>query len=169
MPGLAKEKVSLPTTIPVGPPSSGTHAQPCPTVSPSQGSQPHLPNPVNSNCGPRGRVPVALQNLGPNAQQQRLGPIMEPGRAPMPHSQSMAPTTGSAPVSVGPSECSNMPTPPNMVPIGPSSGPPAGPPPGPIMGPVHMNISSAPQQPVQPQMATHITQPSASKCFVYRF
>ncbi|XP_071540275.1 uncharacterized protein trr isoform X3 [Panulirus ornatus] len=161
--GPSRDRVGMSGEVPVGPPSSGPLAHPRTTITPGQGPQHHPASNISLDSSPQSQGPHPTPTLS-HSLQQRSGiepdvPVQLPQTSVAPNMTSSAPS----PVNVGSNECSNMPSPSTMVPMGPSSGPPAGPPPGPIMGPVRLTMSTSPQQqPVQPQMAPHITQATPS-------
>lgn len=164
--GPSRDRVGISGEVPVGPPSSGPLPHSRPTITPGQGPQHHPASNVTLDSSSQPQGPHPTPTL-PHSLQQRQG--IESGDVPVQHPQtSVAPNMtppAPSPVNVGSNECSSMPSPSTLVPVGPSSGPPAGPPPGPIMGPVRLTMSTSPQQqPVQPQMAPHITQATPSKC-----
>ncbi|XP_066943900.1 histone-lysine N-methyltransferase 2C-like isoform X12 [Macrobrachium rosenbergii] len=149
--GPSKERISLSGTIPVGPPSSESIVNSHPSVSPSQGQLSHPGNRLGLGTGMNdspsmptsGSVRPEHHGLEPDAMQIQ---------------QHQRPSVTSMMDPPGPShiECSTV-NPSSVVSVGPSSGSPVGPPPGPLMGTVRMAMTSS-QQPVQPQMAPHITQ-----------
>nr|XP_045609496.1 histone-lysine N-methyltransferase 2C-like isoform X5 [Procambarus clarkii] len=156
-----RDRMGLPSEIPVCLPSSGPLSHhPRPTLPPGHEPENHPVNSVTLDRGPQSQEPHQSPTMQHSVQQR---PGIEPGGVSLHHpepslSSNMAPS-GPSPVNVSNTECSNMPSPSTMVPIGPSSGPPPGPPPGPIMGPVRVTMSTSPQQqPVQAQMAPHLTQ-----------
>nr|XP_053653886.1 histone-lysine N-methyltransferase 2C-like isoform X6 [Cherax quadricarinatus] len=156
--GLQKGKVVISNEIPVGLPSPGMLLHPRPTLSPAHEPENHRISTVTLDSVPQPQEPHQSPTV-PHSVQQR--PCIEQG-VPLQHPEAsvasnMAPS-GPNPVNVSNTECSNMPSPSTMVPMGHSSGPPTGPPPGPLMSPVRLTMSTSPQQqPVQPQMAPHIT------------